>query len=140
MDFLDESVVDLAAGVRNGDTTATSLVEHSLSRIDALNPTINAFVAVDAEAALAEAQRVDAAVAAGEDPGPLAGVPIGVKDLEDAAGFVTTYGSELFAGDAVKESDSLLVSRLKDAGAIVVGKTNTPEFGHKGTTLSLIHI
>ena len=57
-----------------------------------------------------------------------------MKDLEDAAGFVTTYGSELFAGDAVKESDSLLVSRLKDAGAIVVGKTNTPEFGHKGTT------
>ena len=66
--------------------------------------------------------------------GPLAGIPIGVKDLEDAAGFVTSSGSATHAGDPPAERDSVLVSRLKDAGAIVVGKTNTPEFGLKPQT------
>ena len=110
------------------------LVDHALERIETLNPRINAFVAIDAEAARAGAQRIDDSVAAGADPGPLAGIPIGVKDLEHATGFVTTYGSPLHGNDAPSTVDSVLVGRLKGAGAIVVGKTNTPEFGHKGTT------
>lgn len=134
MDFLETSVVDLAARVRSGELTAVTLVEHALDRIDALNPAINAFVAVDADAALQAAEQVDQAVRDGKDPGALAGIPIGVKDLEDAIGFVTTFGSPLHADDAPAETDSLLVARLKAAGAIVIGKTNTPEFGHKGTT------
>ena len=138
MDFLDVSVVDLAAAIRSGELSAASLVEHSLEQIDALNPEINAFVAVDAEAAAEAAAGIDAQVAAGEDPGPLAGIPIGVKDLEDAAGFVTTYGSALHADDPPAEIDSLLVARLKAAGAIVIGKTNTPEFGHTATTQNLV--
>jgi aspartyl-tRNA(Asn)/glutamyl-tRNA(Gln) amidotransferase subunit A len=73
-------------------------------------------------------------VASGDDPGPLAGIPIGVKDLEDAAGFVTTSGSATHAHDAPATHDSVLVSRLTDAGAIVLGKTNTPEFGLKPQT------
>ena len=92
-------------------------------------------MAVDADGALAAADDVDRRVAAGEeDVGPLAGIPIGVKDLEDAIGFVTTNGSATHAHDAPSTRDSVLVSRLRAAGAIVVGKTNTPEFGLKPQT------
>ena len=127
-------MTDLAGRVRAGTLAARDLVEHALERIDALNPTLNAFVAVDADGARAAAGAVDDAVARGEDPGPLAGIPIGVKDLEDAAGFTTSYGSALFAGDPAARSDSLMVARLRAAGCVVVGKTNTPEFGWKGDT------
>ena len=138
MDFLDTSVVEVATGVRSGEFSALSLVEHSLAQIEAQNPELNAFVAVDAAAAQEAASTVDAQVADGGDPGPLAGIPIGVKDLEDAAGFVTTFGSALHADDPPAEIDSLLVTRLKAAGAIVIGKTNTPEFGHTATTQNLV--
>ena len=114
--------------------SSRELVEHALSRIDELNPRVNAFVALDADAALAAADDVDRRIASGEDVGPLAGIPIGVKDLEDARGFVTSSGSATHAGDAPAKRDSVLVSRLRDAGAIVVGKTNTPEFGLKPQT------
>src|ERR1700676_1308925 len=76
----------------------------------------------------------DAQVAAGVDPGPLAGIPIGVKDLEDAAGYVTTHGSPAFADRPPASSDSALVARLVAAGCVVVGKTNTPELGWKADT------
>jgi aspartyl-tRNA(Asn)/glutamyl-tRNA(Gln) amidotransferase subunit A len=124
----------LADDVRAGRTGARELVTHALERIDALNPSVNAFVAVDETAALEAAAQVDDMVAAGRDPGPLAGIPIGVKDLEDAAGFVTTHGSPVFAGGAAATVDSSLVARLKAAGCIVIGKTNTPELGWKGDT------
>ena len=113
---------------------ARTLVTHALERIEALNPQVNAFVAVDADGALEAAARIDDAVAAGEDPGPLAGIPIGVKDLEDAAGFVTSQGSAVFAGGAAAVADSPLVARLRAAGCVVVGKTNTPELGWKADT------
>ncbi|MGO9344038.1 MAG: amidase [Acidimicrobiales bacterium] len=134
MDFCRDSIVELASLVRSGELSAREVMEHALSRIEALNPVVNAFVAVDGDRALDAAAAVDSAVAAGRDPGPLAGIPFGVKDLEDAAGFVTTEGSVLFADDPPAEQDSILVARLKAAGAIVVGKTNTPELGHKGDT------
>lgn len=134
MDFLETSIVDLVAGVRSGASSAAALVGHALDQIDELNPAINAFVAVDSLAARQAAAVIDAQVAAGEDPGPLAGIPIGVKDLEDAFGFTTTHGSLLHSEDPPSASDSLLVARLKAAGAVVVGKTNTPEFGHTATT------
>ena len=82
IDFLQTSVVELAGQVRAGEVRASTLVEHALGRIEERNPEINAFVAVDAEAAAEAAAGIDAQVAAGEDPGPLAGIPIGVKDLE----------------------------------------------------------
>src|SRR5207302_1575398 len=132
MDFRDERVGELAAAVRAGRIAARELVGHALACIDSLNPVLNAFVAVDGDAALAAAADIDAQVAAGRDPGPLAGIPFGVKDLEDAAGYVTTYGSVGFADDPPAATDSLLVARLKAAGAIVVGKTNTPEVGAEG--------
>ena len=134
MDFRVESVVDLAAQVRSGSLTASELVDHALARIAADNPTINAFVAVDGARARAAAEAVDATVAAGGDPGPLAGIPLGVKDLEDAAGYVTTHGSAAYADSAPATADSTLVARLVAAGCVVVGKTNTPELGWKADT------
>ena len=99
-----------------------------LERISAVNPRINAVVSLRPEEALAEADAADRRTAAGVPLGPLHGLPIAIKDLEDTAGIRTTYGSTMFA-DHVPTVDSLLVRRLRAAGAIVVGKTNTPEFG-----------
>lgn len=134
MDFRTAPLSDFVADVTSRRVSARELVEHALARIDDLNPLVNAFVAVDAGAALAAADDVDRRVAAGEDVGPLAGIPIGVKDLEDAVGFVTTDGSAAHAHDVPSTRDSVLVSRLRQGGAIVVGKTNTPEFGLKPQT------
>lgn len=133
MDFRDERVADLAAMVRAGKVSARELTQHALARIDALNPTVNAFVALDPEGALAAAAAVDERVASGDEVGALAGIPIGVKDLEDAAGLPTTHGSAALEPVVARE-DSVLVSRLKEAGCIVVGKTNTPELGWQGDT------
>jgi aspartyl-tRNA(Asn)/glutamyl-tRNA(Gln) amidotransferase subunit A len=134
MDFRRMSVTGLADDVRSGRIGARELVTHALDRIDALNGAVNAFVAVDASAALEAAAQIDDMVAAGRDPGPLAGIPIGVKDLDDAAGFVTSHGSPVFAGGPAATVDSPLVARMKAAGCIVMGKTNTPELGWKGDT------
>jgi len=127
-------VVDLASQVRAGEVSAAELLDHALDRIAAENPTVNAFVAVDEARARDAAGVIDAKVAAGRDPGPLAGIPLGVKDLEDAAGFVTTHGSPAFAEDPPATQDSALVARLVAAGCVVVGKTNTPELGWKADT------
>src|SRR5438067_8320583 len=117
MDFRRDTVADLAAGVRAGEISAREVVQHSLDCIAADNDRINAFVAVDGERALQAAADVDEQVSRGEDPGPLAGIPFGVKDLEDAAGFPTSLGSALFAGRGPVQEDSLLVARLRAAGA-----------------------
>ncbi len=134
MDFLADSVVDIAQRVRTRTQSARSVTEHALERIETLNPVVNAFVAIDAEGALAQADAVDQAVAQGNDPGPLAGVPMGIKDLEAAAGFVTSFGSALHTNDAPATDDALHVARYRAAGAVIIGKTNTPEYGHKGNT------
>ncbi|HLY82907.1 MAG TPA: amidase family protein [Acidimicrobiales bacterium] len=138
MDFRRVRVNDLADEVRSGQLAARELVAHALGRIEALNGSLNAFVAVDGDAALKAAAAIDEAVAAGEDPGPLAGIPIGVKDLEDAAGFRTTFGSAAWAASAPATAHSPLVERLVAAGCVVVGKTNTPELGWKAETESLL--
>ena len=134
MDFRTDRVTELAADVRAGRRSAVELTTHSLEQIEALNPTINAFVAIDADRALDQAAGVDQLVASGGDPGPLAGIPLAVKDLEDAAGFCTTLGSPVFADQRPAPSDSELVARLRQAGCVVVGKTNTPELGWTSRT------
>ena len=113
------------------------LVRAALARIEALNPSLNAFVALRAEAALAEAAALERRIAAGEDVGPLAGLPVGVKDLEDVADMPTTFGSIPFKHWRPR-GDSVQVARLKRAGAIILGKTNTPEFGYTGLTKNLV--
>ncbi|MPY91501.1 MAG: amidase [Acidimicrobiia bacterium] len=134
LDFQRGTVADLAERVRQRELSAREVTAHAIARLEALDPQVNAFVAWDGERALAEAAALDERSARGEDVGPLAGVPIGVKDLEDAAGFRTTYGCKLNVADPPAESDSPLVARLRRAGCVVLGKTNTPEFGHKGVT------
>jgi Asp-tRNA(Asn)/Glu-tRNA(Gln) amidotransferase A subunit family amidase len=134
MDFRRERLADLSDRVRAGEVRARDLVSHALERIRQLDGDLNAFVVVDGEAALAAADAVDDVVAHGDDPGPLAGIPIGVKDLEDAAGFRTTHGSAAWADSPPAEAHSALVARLVAAGCVVVGKTNTPELGWKSDT------
>jgi aspartyl-tRNA(Asn)/glutamyl-tRNA(Gln) amidotransferase subunit A len=134
MDFRRTTVAALAADVAARRISARELVTATLERIEAIDPQINAFVAIDGESALAEATALDARIVAGETVGPLAGIPIGIKDLEDAAGFTTTQGSVVYADSPPATSDSPLVERLRAAGCIVVGKTNTPELGHKADT------
>ena len=135
MDFRQHRVVDLASQVRNREISARELTAAALERIESLDPALNAFVCVDGDRALSDAATVDQRLVAGEGVGPLAGIPIGVKDLEDAAGFPTRYGS-LLSSDLPAEGDSVLVARLRAAGCVVVGKTTTPEYGHKGLTES----
>lgn len=137
MDFRAETVASLVASVRAGERSAAELASAALERIEALDGKVRAFVALDPEGAMEQARAVDRARArpgGAEGLGPLAGVPIGVKDLEDAAGLPTTRGSAAFGGGPPAAGDSLLVARLKAAGAVVVGKTNTPELGWKAET------
>jgi Asp-tRNA(Asn)/Glu-tRNA(Gln) amidotransferase A subunit family amidase len=132
-ELMDLSGTELAALVRARKVSAEEATSCALDRIEERNGTTNAFVLVCSERALDEARAVDRRLAAGDEVGPLAGVPFGVKDLEDVGGLPTTYGSVPFR-DHVPDRDSVEVSRLRAAGAIVVGKTNTPEFGYTAFT------
>jgi len=109
-----------------------------LARIDAVNPRVNAYVTVAREQALAAAKRATAALGRkGTSLGPLHGVPVSIKDLTPTKGIRTTWGSKIFEHH-VPDEDALYVARLKEAGAIVVGKTNTPEFGAGGNTFNAV--
>ncbi len=135
MDFRDTDLNALGAELRAGRLSVEELMRSTLARIEALNPALNAFVSLtDPDRVLAEARALDAEFARGDDPGPLAGIPVGIKDLEDVRGLVTTFGSALWADAAPATTDSIEVERLRAAGAIIIGKTNTPEFGCKGAT------
>lgn len=120
------------AAWRDGRISAVDLVEQSLAAIDRDQPRTNAFIRVDAERARADAVRADEERARGLDRGPLHGLPISLKDLIDVAGEVTTAASRVLA-DRVATADATVVTRLRDAGAILIGKTNLHEFA-LGTT------
>src|SRR3954469_13189980 len=121
------SRAELAGADRVGRVTPRRLVEESLRRIEAANGDLNAVVSLRADAALIETDRHPRT-------GALAGLPLLVKDLARTVGLPTTFGSHLYAHAPPDEVDDLFVTRLKRAGAIVVGKTNTPAFGHTGFT------
>jgi aspartyl-tRNA(Asn)/glutamyl-tRNA(Gln) amidotransferase subunit A len=131
------SAADLAAWVRKKQVSPVEVTDAFLARIEKINPQLNAYVTVTADLARVAAQRAEAAIMAGATCGPLHGVPFSIKDLVFTAGVRTTGGSQVFR-DFVPEQDSLVVSRLKTAGGIMLGKTNTPEFGYKGTTENLL--
>lgn len=135
MDFRSHRLVDLAAKVRSKDISAREVVESSLARIESLEPQLNAFVTLDGDRAMADANVIDERLVNEEGVGPLAGMPLAVKDLEDVTGFPTRYGSVL-SSEEPAAGDSVLVARLRAAGCVVVGKTTTPEYGHKGVTES----
>lgn len=125
-DWLAEPALALAARIRDGSLTAEAAVGAALARIASVNPAINAVVSRCDEAAMQEAAAADRAREAGQLMGPLHGVPITIKDSFDTAGVVTTAGTQGRAA-FVPSSDATVVARLKAAGAIVIGKTNTPE-------------
>jgi Asp-tRNA(Asn)/Glu-tRNA(Gln) amidotransferase A subunit family amidase len=128
------SAADIARAVRAGDTAAVDVVEAHIDRIRERGDVTNAFVTVLAERARERAAEIDEAVAAGEDPGPLAGVPLAVKDLtESIEGVRHTYGCEPLS-DNVADHSTVTVRRLEAAGAVIVGTTNTPELGHTPLT------
>lgn len=124
----ERGAAELARLIRDRRVTPTAVVEATLDRIAARNDRTNAFVTVTEELARAQARKRERALAAGEPLGPLHGVPVAVKDLNDVAGVRTTNGSLLFE-ESVAEENEVFVDRLLAAGAVVVGKTNTPEFG-----------
>src|SRR4051795_5653179 len=117
----------MAELVRQKQLSPVELVEAHYQQIELLNPALNAFVDLRHDAAFAEARDLEARIAQGDEVGPLAGVPISIKSCIDVAGMKCEAGSKLRAGN-IPQSDAVLVSRLKRAGAIVLGVTNTPEF------------
>ncbi len=131
--FQYRSARELATLIASKEISPLEVMEHTLQRIEQVNPKLNAFVALDADRAMDEAKALTDLIARKGAPGPLAGIPLGVKDLEDVKGMVTSFGSVPFKNNIATE-DSVQVARLREAGAIVVGKTNTPEFGSTGFT------
>ena len=124
---------EMAAAIRARDLSPVEVVEAVLARIGRLNPRLRAYLTVVGDRARQEARVAEAAVQRGDPLGPLHGVPVGVKDLSYTQGIRTTRGSLLYK-DFVPDADHPMVERLKTAGAIIIGKTNTPEFGWKGAT------
>jgi len=118
----------LSGMIRDRDVSVQEVMEAHLARIEEVNPKVNAIITWIPEEALRQARLADEALARGEDPGPLFGLPIAHKDLTLTKGIRTTFGSPLLK-DFVPDQDQLIVERLKKAGAITIGKTNTPEFG-----------
>src|SRR5689334_19158017 len=126
-DLTSMTAADMAEAVRRRQIAPAELVETHLERISRLNPKLNAFVHLDAEGARQQAQAAAVAIAARNSLGPLHGVPLTIKSSIDVAAWPCTCGSRL-RGDYVAQSDAPLVSRLRQAGAILLGNTNTPEF------------
>jgi Asp-tRNA(Asn)/Glu-tRNA(Gln) amidotransferase A subunit family amidase len=134
-DVLLSPAIILAQRIRAGDLSPVALIEASLARIEEVNPRLNAFCAVYADEARARALECEAAVRKGAHLGPLHGLPVAIKDFTPIAGKTTTRGSRIFA-DWVPDSNPVIVERLIGAGAIIIGKTTTPEFAYSSFTSS----
>ena len=122
------SATELAKRIRTREVSCREVMEAHLARIDHINPQVNAIVTLLAERGREQAIQADEALTRGKDVGPLHGLPIAHKDLVLTKGVRTTLGSPIFA-DFVPDQDEIIVERLRAAGAIAIGKTNTPEFG-----------
>jgi amidase len=129
------SATELVARIRRRDLSVTEVVDAHLAQIERVNPAVNAVVTVTAERAREEARARDAGLARGVVPGPLFGLPVAHKDLVATRGVRTTYGSLIYR-DHVPAADALVVERLRAAGAVMIGKTNTPEFGAGSQTFN----
>jgi amidase len=136
-DLCDLSAIELAARLKKRDVSARDVMAAHLARIERVNPKVNAVVTLVAERAMADAARADEALARAGAVGPLHGLPVAHKDLVDTAGIRTTRGSPFYR-DHVPTRDALIVSRIRAAGAITVGKTNTPEFGAGSQTFNTV--
>ncbi|MGD1023306.1 MAG: amidase [Candidatus Sulfotelmatobacter sp.] len=129
-----ETIVELAPRLRRKEISPLELTRACLDRIERLNPALNAFITVTAESALAEAKAAEIEISRGEWRGPLHGIPIALKDLIDTAGTRTTAASELYQ-NRVPSEDAEVVRRLREAGAMILGKNNLHEFAYGGSSL-----
>jgi amidase len=136
-DLVFMTAAELTSAVRKKALSPTEIVEGLLARIDKVNPKVNAYCTVAGGMAREAAKKAEAEVMRGEELGPLHGVPVSIKDLTLTAGMRTTFGSKIFE-NYVPDEDELIVHRLKAAGAIVIGKTNTPEFGAGANTYNAV--
>ncbi len=136
-ELIFKSAREQARLVSDGEVSSEELVRAHLDQIERVNPTVNAMVTMVAEDALDQACEADMARMAGEKMGSLYGLPIAIKDLQNTKGILTTHGSPIYA-DNVPDSDALIVERVKKAGAIVIGKSNTPEFGAGSQTFNSV--
>lgn len=133
------SAMDIAAAVRAGQLSALAIVEECLGKMEAQEAPLQAVTRLLPERARREARAVDAAIAAGRDPGPLAGVPYGVKDLFDIAALPTTAGSKIYADAPPATVDAEAIRRLRSAGAILVATLNMDEFAYGFATINARH-
>jgi amidase len=127
----------LVREIRARRLSAAEVMDAHIARIERVNPALNAIVTFLPERARESAREVDAALARGADPGPLAGLPVAHKDLVPTRGVRTTFGSRIYE-DFLPSADAILVERLREAGAIMIGKTNTPEFGAGSQTFNAV--
>ena len=134
----DLSATELTGLLAAKSVSPVELLDACLSRIGAVNHAVNAVVTLDADRAMAAARAAEAAILRGDELGPLHGLPVLIKDTQDTAGLRTTYGSPLFA-DHIPTADAGFVARLRAAGAIIFGKTNTPEWAAGGNTRNPVH-
>ena len=134
MNLTDATALEIAAAVRSRQITARAVAEAALARVGSTHERVNAFTAVTATRALAEADAVDATLAAGRDPGPLAGAPYAVKNLFDLAGVVTVAGSKINRDLAPAPADATAVKRLQAAGAVCLGALNMGEYAYDFVT------
>ncbi|HEY7287475.1 MAG TPA: amidase family protein [Vicinamibacterales bacterium] len=137
MNIWQQPAVELARQLRERRISAREVVRAFLARIDAINPHVNAIVTLVADQAMEQARLADERIARGEAIGPLHGLPIAHKDLQETAGIRTTFGSSA-CRDYVPTSDAPIVAQLKRSGAITVGKTNTPELGAGSQTFNRV--
>ncbi|WP_455733898.1 amidase family protein, partial [Burkholderia stabilis] len=132
------SATELAKRVRHRDVSAREVADAVLDRLDAVNPAINAVIEHRPDDVRRQADEVDRAIARGDDPGPLAGVPVTVKINVDQAGFATTNGTRL-QENLIAQADSPVVGNLRKAGAILLGRTNSPTFALRWFTSNRVH-
>ena len=123
--------------ISNRELSAVEVMEAHLIQIESVNPTVNAIVTLHSDQAMDGAKAADAAISSGDELGPLHGLPTAVKDLTLTKGIRTTFGSPIYK-DNVPDRDAIIVERIKKAGAIVIGKTNTPEFGAGSNTFNAV--
>ena len=129
------TAMEIRDKIRDRDLSAVEVMEAHLAQIENINPIVNAIVTIHPELAMEGAKAADAAIANGESLGPLHGLPTAVKDLTVTKGIRTTFGSPIYK-DNVPDQDAIIVERIKKAGGIVIGKTNTPEFGAGSNTFT----
>ncbi|ASK61967.1 glutamyl-tRNA amidotransferase [Virgibacillus phasianinus] len=130
------TAIDLVKRIKSKSISPVEVMNHYMNEIDKHNDQVNAFVTMNPHS-MEEAKQAEQDVQQGKQLGPLHGVPVGIKDLTPTKGIKTSFGTKVFA-DHVPDRDATIVKRLKAAGAIIMGKTNTPDFGHKGTTDNLL--